>query len=166
MKQQIIVSGLGGQGVLFLTRVIAEAAVRAGLEILTSETHGMAQRGGSVLSTIKVGPFKSPLIRRGQADAGLFLHSGNLDVHGHLMAGDGRLVVNAPEGNDFLRVDASGMARAMGAPVLANLILLGRAVAAGTLFCDRQGCEEAIRALSNPKFVEANLEGFRAGLES
>ena len=56
-----------------ITRVIARVAVDRGLAVLTSETHGMAQRGGTVLSTVKVGTFASPLIRAGQADVGLLL---------------------------------------------------------------------------------------------
>jgi len=74
MRQQLVISGLGGQGVLFLTRVIAESALRRGVAVLTAETHGMAQRGGSVLSTIKVGGFRSPLIARGTADVGLIAY--------------------------------------------------------------------------------------------
>ena len=57
IQQQIIVSGVGGQGVLFITRLMAEAAIKKGLSVLTSETHGMAQRGGTVLSHIKAGNF-------------------------------------------------------------------------------------------------------------
>ena len=70
MKQQIIVSGLGGQGALTLTRLLAEAAAAMGLSVITSETHGMAQRGGTVISMIKVGPFRGPLIPAGEADRG------------------------------------------------------------------------------------------------
>jgi indolepyruvate ferredoxin oxidoreductase beta subunit len=50
IMQQIIISGVGGQGVLFVTRLLAEAAIKKGLAVFTSETHGMAQRGGTVLS--------------------------------------------------------------------------------------------------------------------
>ncbi|MCX5883025.1 MAG: 2-oxoacid:acceptor oxidoreductase family protein, partial [Deltaproteobacteria bacterium] len=50
IKQQIIISGVGGQGVLFVTRLLAEAAMMKGYPVLTSETHGMAQRGGTVVS--------------------------------------------------------------------------------------------------------------------
>ena len=45
LKQQIIISGVGGQGVLFVTRLLAEAAIQKGMPVVTSETHGMAQRG-------------------------------------------------------------------------------------------------------------------------
>ncbi|BCR04955.1 indolepyruvate oxidoreductase [Desulfuromonas versatilis] len=166
MKQQIIVSGIGGQGVLFLTRVIAQAAVDLGLPVLTAETHGMAQRGGTVLSTIKVGPFASPLIRAGQADVGLLLWDANLPVHRPLLKADGRLFINADQAGDGERVDASGAARELGNPVLSNLVLLGLALKRQALFCTVEDCERAIRALAPAKFLEQNLAAFRKGMEA
>ena len=76
MKQQIIVSGLGGQGAVTLTRLLAEAALALGVPVLTSETHGMAQRGGTVISMVKAGDFRGPLVPPGPPDLGLFLHAG------------------------------------------------------------------------------------------
>ncbi|NJC89014.1 MAG: pyruvate ferredoxin oxidoreductase [Desulfuromonas sp.] len=165
MRQQIVVSGLGGQGVLFLTRVIAESALRRGAAVLTAETHGMAQRGGSVLSTIKVGAFRSPLIARGTADLGLFLAAENLPVHGPLLRPDGALVVSTDQVGAYRAVDAAAVARELGAPVLANLILLGFAAADDLLCVGRSDIEATIRAISPPKLVEANLEAFQRGLE-
>lgn len=164
MRQQIVISGLGGQGVLFLTRVIAESALRHGAAVLTAETHGMAQRGGSVLSTIKVGAFRSPLISRGTADLGLFLAAENLPVHGPLLRPDGALLVSTPEPGAYRAVDAAAVARELGAPVLANLVLLGAAVAADLLCVGRGEVEATIRAISPPKLVDANLEAFHRGL--
>ncbi len=164
MKQQIVISGLGGQGVLFLTKVIAESALRQGAAVLTAETHGMAQRGGSVLSTVKVGAFRSPLIARGTADIGLFLAAENLPVHGPLLRPDGFLVVSTPQAGDYRAVDAAAVARELGSPVLANLVLLGFAVAGDLLCVDRQEVEATIRAISPAKLVDANLEAFNRGL--
>src|SRR5512139_3210416 len=164
MRQQIVVSGLGGQGVLFLTRVVAEAALRRGAAVLTAETHGMAQRGGSVLSTIKIGDFRSPLIARGAADVGLFLAAENLPVHGPLLRPDGALLVNSGEPGSYRAVDATAVARALGAPVLANLVLLGAAVASDLLCLDGDAIEATIRAISPPKLMAANLEAFHKGL--
>lgn len=166
MNRQLFVSGIGGQGVLFATRIIADAAVREGLQVLTSETHGMAQRGGTVISMIKIGDFKSPLLRHGQADLGLFLHAGNLPVHRHLLKSSGRMVVNSSEQGDYDAVDATGLARKQGNPVLANLILLGRAVHCASWFCSVQAMERTIRALSREPFAEANLAAFRLGIET
>ncbi|MHB8708905.1 MAG: 2-oxoacid:acceptor oxidoreductase family protein [Desulfuromonadales bacterium] len=165
MRQQIVVSGLGGQGVLFLTRVIAESALRRGAAVLTAETHGMAQRGGSVLSTIKVGVFRSPLIARGTADVGLFLAAENLPVHGPLLRPAGALLVGTTEPGAWRAVDAAAVARELGAPVLANLVLLGFAVADDLLCVGRMDVETTIRAISPPKLVAANLEAFAKGLE-
>jgi len=164
MKQQIIVSGIGGQGVLFLTKVIAQTAVNRDIPVLTSETHGMAQRGGTVLSTIKVGNFASPLIRAGQADVGLLLWEANLPVHKSLLKYDGCLLINTKVPGKGLRINASTKARRLGNPILANLILLGLAVKHGALFCSAKDCEAAIRTLAPAKFVAQNLAAFRLGL--
>ncbi|MFW6123499.1 MAG: 2-oxoacid:acceptor oxidoreductase family protein, partial [Thermodesulfobacteriota bacterium] len=110
MKQQIIVSGLGGQGAVTLSRLIAEAALALGLAVITSETHGMAQRGGTVISMVKVGPFRGPLIPAGSADLGLFLHEKNLPVHRHYVKPAGVLVVNSAHPGDDLHLDALGLA--------------------------------------------------------
>lgn len=164
MKQQIIVSGIGGQGVLFLTRVIAQVAVNQGIPVLTSETHGMAQRGGTVLSTIKIGTFASPLIRTGQADLGLLLWEANLPVHCSLLKADGKLLINADQDGEGERIDASGIARELGNAVLSNLVLLGLAVKQQALFCNAGECEAAIKQLAPKKFVEQNIAAFRKGL--
>jgi indolepyruvate ferredoxin oxidoreductase beta subunit len=163
MRQQIIVSGVGGQGVLFLTRVIAQAAVGRDLPVLTAETHGMAQRGGTVLSTIKVGHFASPLIRTGQADVALLLREANLPVHRSLLKEGGRLLINAAAAGEGSRIDASTLARELGNPVLSNLILLGLAVSERALFCTAEEVEGAIRTLAPAKFFEQNLTAFRLG---
>lgn len=165
MNQQIIVSGIGGQGVLFLTRVIAQVAVNRGISVLTSETHGMAQRGGTVLSTIKVGTFAGPLIRSGQADLGLLLWEANLPVHDGLLKSNGIWVVNAAGSGKGKRIDAARIARVLGNAVLLNLVLLGLAVREGVIFCNADDCERAIRQLAPAKFVEQNLIAFREGLK-
>ena len=65
----ILISGVGGQGVLLTSKIIAEAALRAGLDVKQSEVHGMAQRGGSVLSQVRFGEkVFSPIVSEGEAD--------------------------------------------------------------------------------------------------
>ncbi|MBW1920143.1 MAG: 2-oxoacid:acceptor oxidoreductase family protein, partial [Deltaproteobacteria bacterium] len=63
----IVLCGLGGQGILFMTRVIAQAALDKGLNIMGAETHGMAQRGGSVVSHLRLGQAQGSLVRTGSA---------------------------------------------------------------------------------------------------
>ena len=167
MKQQIIVSGLGGQGAVTLTRLLAEAALALGLPVLTSETHGMAQRGGTVISMIKVGPFRGPLIPPGAADLGLILYDKNLPVHRHYLKPDGIRVVNSATPGEFLGLDALGLAAEKGLPpVAANLIILGFAAGRNLLFCQDTLLEEMIREKSPPRFRESNVVAFLTGKQA
>jgi len=165
MKQQIILSGLGGQGVLFITRVLAEAAVLRGLEVLTSETHGMAMRGGTVISHVKVGSFSSPLIRSGKADIGIFLHTRGLEAHRGYVSGRDGLFVNTDEPGEYHAFDATGLAARLGAAVISNLVFLGHVVRNAALFCDERAVREAIEKISPPRQLELNLKGFETGLK-
>ena len=137
VKQQILISGLGGQGVLFITSLLAEAAIDKGLPVFTSETHGMAQRGGTVVSHFKVGDFSSPLIRPLQADGLLVLKDENIAQHGSFLKKGGWAVVNS--GRDLsidkhtaaTGVDADKLAQQISSPKSVNLIVLGYALASG-----------------------------------
>lgn len=166
MKQQIIVSGIGGQGVLFLTRVIAQVAVDRRIPVLTSETHGMAQRGGTVLSTIKIGSFASPLIRTGRAGLGLMLWEANLPVHQSMLKKDGIWVINSTAEGEGIRIDAAKIARELGNAVLLNLVLLGVAVKSEAIAFSADECEAAIRRLAPKNFVEQNIAAFHKGLNA
>ena len=156
MRQQIVLSGVGGQGILFLSRLLAEAAIAGGFPVLTSETHGMAQRGGVVVSHLKVGGFDSPLVRAGRADLLLVLKEENVVLHREFLAGGGALIVNAPVPADagpgvrVHAVDADALALSAGAPHAVNLVLLGFALArigggtAGGFFCAAGEIREAL----------------------
>ena len=168
--QQIVVSGVGGQGVLLVTRLLAEAAMTLDLPVFTSETHGMAQRGGTVLSHLKVGDFPSPLIRPGQADGLLALKAENLKAHGPFLNPEGWTVVNAA-GDLPGALDAEAIALDLGNPKAVNLVLLGFALAsrdaAGRplLFCS---CEDVARAIrqtlsARPKMMAGALAALAAG---
>jgi indolepyruvate ferredoxin oxidoreductase beta subunit len=165
MKQQIIVSGLGGQGALTLTRLLAEAAAAMGLPVITSETHGMAQRGGTVISMIKVGPFRGPLIPAGEADRGLFLHPKNLALHRFYLREGASVFVNAALPGDYLSVDARLLVETHGLPpVAANLILMGFAAGKGGLFAGPDLLATMIVAKTPERFREASLKAFQLGL--
>lgn len=164
MEQQIIISGTGGQGVLFLTRLLAEAAMNEGFDVLTAETHGMAMRGGTVISHVKVGSFQSPVIRRGKADGGLFLTESNLDVHGDFIKPGGQLFVNTGQTGDYLNIDATALAMECGSQLVANLVLLGYAIQHESLFCGSEAMEETIKKVSLPRHLDINLRGFKRGL--
>jgi indolepyruvate ferredoxin oxidoreductase beta subunit len=135
MNYQIIISGVGGQGVLFITRLFAEACMNDNRHVLTSETHGMAQRGGTIISHLKVGYFKSSLIRPGSADLLVALKPENLDLHYGFLKKGGMAIVNSRE--DLLTAHTN-IAKALNADFLAdqdnnynsvNLYILGGAMA-------------------------------------
>jgi indolepyruvate ferredoxin oxidoreductase beta subunit len=124
----------------------------------------MAQRGGTVISMVKVGNFHGPLIPAGSADLGLILHEKNVAVHRHYLKPGGTLVVNGTAPGEYLTLDAQGMAAGLGLPpVTVNLIVLGFAAGKGELFCGDNLLEEIIREKSSPRFREGNLEAFQAG---
>lgn len=174
-SQQLIISGVGGQGILFITRLLAETAIAKGLPVLTSETHGMAQRGGVVISHLKVGDFSSPLVRPGQADGLISLKPENVGLHRHFLRAGGWITANAlpiaivEDEFPVKTVDADSLAMGLGNPQAVNLIVLGRALAGpGRLFCTAKEVEKAIRSklARKPALLEGALAAFQAGLDS
>lgn len=164
--QQIILSGLGGQGVLFVTRLLAETALALGHSILMSETHGMAQRGGNVISHLKIGSgFTSPLIRPGRADVFLGLHQDAFLVHGFYLKNDGHAFCSHTSPSSPETVDAAAIASTIGSPVSANLVLLGYAVGSGALFCCPDDVEETLVRLGGEK-LKISLLALRKGIEA
>lgn len=171
--QQIIVSGVGGQGVLFITRLLAEAAIEKGMSVLASETHGMAQRGGTVLSHLKVGAFSSPLIRPHQADGLLALKKENISQHGFFVKPGAWIVVNSAEplpaetASRSVRLDADRLAREIRTPKSVNLILLGFALRqkGEALFCDLKDIEMLLseRMAEAPDLLAVSLKALKAG---
>jgi indolepyruvate ferredoxin oxidoreductase, beta subunit len=165
-KQQIILSGTGGQGILFLARFFSEAALHKGFEVLTSETHGMAMRGGTVVSHVKIGPFVSPLIRWGQADAALFLSTENLLLHQGFVSPGGAVFINTTVPDIGSGVDASGIAAKLGASAGSNMALLGFAVASDELFCNKEVSMHVLGKISTAEHREKNVCVFMAGFEA
>lgn len=170
--QQVIISGLGGQGVLFVTRLLADTAVKMNRRVLVSETHGMAQRGGNVISHLKAGSRDgaqvpiSPLIRPGRADILLALHPEALQAHGHYLSPRGEVFLNGTAPSPRLHVlDAGGIASRLKSPVSANLVLLGFAAASGKLFCEPAEIESTLISIGG-KRLEISLRAFRAGCEA
>jgi len=162
---QIAITGRGGQGVLFITRILSECALALGLDVIASETHGMAMRGGSVISTLKVGNFKGPLIGSGQADVMLVLDAGSMEAFLHLLSERGTLFLNAPASDTHPFIDATGLAAAMGNAVMANLVLLGYALRRDKLFCDYARVEAMTEKLSPARFKAMNVRALKTGFE-
>lgn len=188
MKQDIILAGVGGQGILSIAFVIDKAALKEGLQIKQAEVHGMSQRGGAVQSHLRLSqsPIWSDLIPKGRAD--LLLSVEPLESLRYLdyLAADGQLVtsatpyVNIPDypplegvlaelrksGNTVV-VDSEALAKEAGSTKAQNMVMLG--AASHRLMLKTENLEEVIRKLFEPKgeaLVALNLKAFALGREA
>ncbi|MCX7822414.1 MAG: 2-oxoacid:acceptor oxidoreductase family protein [Syntrophobacterales bacterium] len=171
MKQQIVISGFGGQGVVFLTKLVTEAALLKNLSVFASETHGMAQRGGNVVSYIKIydplsntHKFWSPLIRPGNADLLISLHPEAIPPYLHLLKEGGIIICNEStvKGNspnytkeNIIFFNANTPALRLGNHRMANVVLLGFAASRGYLFCSLEDLISVAKGSENPGLIEA-----------
>ena len=162
ISQEIVLGGVGGQGVLFITKILAQVALDMGQSVLVSETHGMAQRGGIVVSHLKVGNFKSPLIRPGTADILLSFHPESVLNHRHYLKEDGKIIANTNDESP-LSINATKFAIAMGAPIAANLILLGFALSKNLLFCSVTDVEKYLTK-EGMRNIETNIKALKLGV--
>ncbi|MEW6374423.1 MAG: 2-oxoacid:acceptor oxidoreductase family protein [Thermodesulfobacteriota bacterium] len=164
MELQIVIAGLGGEGIILMTMILAEGAFRHGYPIISTETHGMAMRGGSVISQLKIGDFQSPMISYGQAD--LLIATSEREAERNLLylkEMGGKVFLDSANGGPH-SIDARGIAQQLGTPRAANMVLLGYAIANLNGF-NPQLFEEALAYLSPASFSEMNLKAFRRGFE-
>ena len=188
MKQDIILAGVGGQGILSIATVIGSAALVQGLYIKQAEVHGMSQRGGDVQSHLRLGsePVHSDLIPHGGADLIVSLEPMEALRYVPFLSEDGWIITNTvpflnipnyPPLEDVLgelrkyprliALDVDATARENGSPRSANMVLLG--ACAGVLsILEPEKLRDSIRrvfARKGDAIVEANIKAFNAGLE-
>lgn len=166
MRRQIVVVGTGGQGIILLARMLAEAGRRDNVPVLTAETHGMAMRGGSVICQVKLGDFASPLVLPGRADVLLGLDAEEAARNRHYLRPGGAAIVHTTAPAAPGEVDALALARAAGSPKMLNMALLGCAVGAGALGLSLEAVRQAVAALSPETHRAANLAAFDRGREA
>jgi indolepyruvate ferredoxin oxidoreductase beta subunit len=176
----MVLCGLGGQGILFMTKILSQAALRQGYDVLGAETHGMAQRGGSVVSHLRLGNVQGTLVETGSAQVLLALEENEGYRNLPFLAPRGRLFVNTSspafpreEVRGYLAekeimcrgVPATSIAAAMEAALSSNLALLGYF----SLFAEGPFSNEELRttiaAISPDRFRDDNLKVFDAGFE-
>ena len=180
LKWQAVVAGVGGQGVLFVSRALASAVEPVAGAILISEVHGMAQRGGAVVSHLKAGPFSGPLVSFGQADLLLALDPGEAVRNLTYLAPKGHLVVNAPDleflspkarkalasfGAQVLTVPAAELAGRAGTAKGANVVLLGALCGLDLLPIGAAEVEAALGEMFPEAKMAPNREALTKGLE-
>ncbi|MCK4263466.1 MAG: 2-oxoacid:acceptor oxidoreductase family protein, partial [Candidatus Aminicenantes bacterium] len=180
MKVQIILAGIGGQGILFSSRIFSELGLRLGLEVMGSETHGMSQRGGSVIAHVKLGGFQSPMIRAGTADI-LYSFEENetyrtlkyLKRGGICFANleslsrfDNQIKNYLKEKEIAFRAyDASGEASKIGSIMSANIVLLGYSVGTGLVPFKYEDLKHVLELMSRKKNLKINLKAFEIGFQ-
>jgi indolepyruvate ferredoxin oxidoreductase beta subunit len=179
--------GVGGQGILLAAAVLANAALFEGLDVKASEVKGMAQRGGSVLSTVRFGAnVASPVavhadvviateLLEGRRALGLLMSGGTLVCAGTRIAPGSvlRREVEYPEdlpreaarrGLRLVSVDADGLAAQAGSVKAANVVLLGAASA--VLPFSRDSWKRALEAVVPAKILELNQHAFALGRDA
>ena len=184
MKVRMIISGLGGQGVLLMTRIFSEVALQEGYLMIGSEDHGMSQRGGSVLTHIKIGDFHSPLVKKGDADILLSLERNEAyrTLHYLRPSGHGRdgglCFINAPnpdymdpkikayleeQGIEVNIFGADQMVREMGSPQSTNIALVGFASAHERFPFSYEKIRGSLERISASRFRDLSLKILEKG---
>jgi indolepyruvate ferredoxin oxidoreductase beta subunit len=147
----IIIAGLGGQGVLTASDLVADVALHAGLDVKKSELHGMSQRGGSITSDVRFGrEVFSPMVPAGEADFLVVVEPDQLSVNAAALSPSGIIVEPSQFPAEKLRNKKS-----------LNVALLG--ALSRHLDFPEEAWTAAIRRRLPEKLVEANLEAFALG---
>ena len=187
MKQDIILSGVGGQGILSIATIIGEAATQAGLNLKQAEVHGMSQRGGDVQSNLRLStePISSDLIAVGTADMILSLEPMEALRYLPYLNKDGWIITssapfkNIPNYPDVETVrkeidklphkvvlDVETIAKNVGSVRAANIVMLG--AAAPFIGIEYDKIAEGIKRIFTRKgeeIVEMNLKALKAGFD-
>ena len=165
---ELILCGRGGQGIVFLTRLIGEIATAEGLNVISSETHGMAVRGGSINSHVRIGSFFSSLVRPGQADFLVSLDPAETTNNAHYLKSDGILVENStsPAEPRVFRCDAARLARDLGRIQLENVILLAFAATVQGFPISVEEIRSRLAADSRDQVRTMNLRAMEAGVSA
>ena len=185
--KNIMIVGVGGQGTLLTSRILGGITLDAGYDVKLSEVHGMAQRGGSVVTFVRYGEeVAEPIVEEGQADVLIAFERLEALRYAHFLKPDGALVVNDhridpitvvtgaaeyPENiietlekeNKVFRVNAMEEALKLGNSRVFNIIVLG--VAARHMDFSKEAWLRVIENTVPPKTVELNKQAFLLGYE-
>ncbi len=188
-KIQLI--GVGGQGTIKASTIIGEAAMKKGLNVVMSEVHGMAQRGGTVVTEFKIGDADSPLIEEGAADLMIAFEPAEALRALNKINKESFVIVNSspivpftvslgiseyPEPssvfgelrakiNNLLVIDAQKIAKEAGSIISENMVLLGAAVAIPNFPIEKDLIIQSMKENLPPKSIETNLKAFEKGFK-
>lgn len=182
MAKNIIICGVGGQGTVLAAKVLSQAAISNGERVLSAETIGMAQRGGSVVSHIRIGEDAySPLVPQGQADVLIAFEAAEAVRNIAFLKQGGSVIVNKKvvqpvtaslSGKVFseeemisylektagkvIAVDTDSACRELGSSKVVNMVLLGAASKSGLI--SKEQLKSALKPLVKPEFYELNVK--------
>ncbi len=189
----IIICGTGGQGVVLLSELLGTAAVRDGVAVKGSEVLGMAQRGGSVFSNLRLGgDVIAPMTPEGKCDVLIAVEPSEALRNIQYLAKNSVVVLNTttvlpytvylgssgyPESKDIvdrlhevtdrvITLDASGMAKQAGSLQAANVVMLGALFGTGLMPITEETAKEAILSRFKAKVGEINIKAFDLGYEA
>lgn len=189
MNKDILICGVGGQGTVLASRIIASSAMAEGNTVHSAETIGMAQRGGPVTSHVRIGEAYSPLIPYGKADIIIGFEPAEVARNLKYLAPDGVAVVNTQavkpvtaslsdsgyDGRDIttylksevdcILVDGTSECEKLGSVKFLNILLLGVATGSGKLGISKDTILKEIETKVPPKFKDANIQAFLSGYE-
>ena len=180
----IIIVGVGGQGILLTSKILGYLALDMGENVKVSEVHGMSQRGGSVITHVRIGQdVHSPLVDPGEADFVLSFEKLEALRAEYFLKKDGVLISNTqeilpmpvimgntqyphidPKQEKAVLLDALKLAEDAGSARAVNIVLLG--VLSRFMDWPREKWESAIEACVPAKTLEINLKAFRAGAKA
>jgi indolepyruvate ferredoxin oxidoreductase beta subunit len=186
-KSNILIAGVGGQGSIFLSRLLGNTAISCGFNVRGSETIGMAQRGGSVVSHIRISNYDidSPMIPTSEADCIIALEPGEGARAAKFLKDGGVIITSDKPVNPIGKqeydhsgvckwiteaypgsvvLDGEGVIQKVGARSF-NVALLGACVNKGLLPFDIYAIEETLKTFGKPEFAEKNIEALRIGSE-
>lgn len=172
MQYQVVIAGFGGQGVVFLVKVLAICAGNRDIPFLGTENHGMSQRGGAVSCDIKIGDFTNPVIDKNQANLIIGLDSNESLRNIEFLKTDGTMVTNAKDSYPKIpfklaKVDANKKAVNKEFPIQGlNVYMLGVALASVEDF--PFSVDEVKTAITqmNAKVAEQNLKILDMAMDS
>ncbi len=164
LDMQVLIVGTGGQGVVLMASVLSEMASMVYGKVITSETHGMAMRGGSVKASVKMGDYSSPLIPSGSADVLVGLDSMEARNHMYILSPKGVSIVNTPELGGFdYTIDAAGIALRENLSRALNMIMLGLFLKVSGSGLGLKEAISVVRNLSPPRYREDNIRALNLG---
>jgi indolepyruvate ferredoxin oxidoreductase beta subunit len=188
MKKDIILAGVGGQGILTIATIIGTAAVEADMNLKQAEVHGMSQRGGDVQSHLRISdePIYSDLVPRGKCDVILSVEPMEALRYLPYLAEDGVMITNTkpfinipnypqqPQLDKMLnqvanhiKIDADAISKELGSTRAMNMVMLGAAI--NHLGLPLAKFEQAVKTVFGRKgdaIVEMNIKALRAGKAS